>query len=176
MFRRTLLLGAVIGAANPSPLKAQVAPSATGSAAVEIAEPSALLALEELDFADILVTAPGTAVINPNTGAMTTSPGLTYASGTPSPALFQLTASKRGSVFIRIPQAPVTLTRVSGTETVTVSNWTISNNAQAVGGGRHKVVAGTEPIVFKIGGTLNVGANPRMGVYTGTFEVTVENQ
>src|SRR5690349_5176020 len=133
MFLRTSFLGAVIAAATTCPLSAQVAPSATGSAVVEIAEPSVLLAVEDLDFADIIVAAPGTAVINPNTDAMTTSPGLTYASGTPSAALFQLTASKRGSVFIRIPQAPVTLTRLSGTETVTVSNWTISNNAQAVG-------------------------------------------
>ena len=150
--------------------------SSTGIASVEIAEPSALMALDELDFADILVTAPGTAIINPNTSVMTTSPGLTYASGTPTAALFQITPTKRGSIFIRIPQAPVILTRVSGTETVTVSNWTISSNAQLVGGGRHKVVAGNDPILFRIGGTLNVGANPKMGIYMGTFEVTVENQ
>lgn len=175
MFVRQSIIAA-FGMALAVPATAQQSASSTGTAAVEITEPSALLALKDLDFADILVTAPGTAVINPNTDAMTTSPGLAHAAGTPSAARFQITPTKRGSIFITIPQAPITLTRVSGTETVTVSNWTISSNAQLVGGGRHKVVAGSEPLFFQVGGTLNVGANPKMGVYMGTFEVTLENQ
>ena len=176
MLQRKFLLGAFASTAIVVPANAQQSSTATGSAAVEIAEPSALARLQELDFAEILVSAAGTAVINPDTDVMTTSSGITHASGIPKAAVFQITPSKRGSIFIRIPQSSVTLTRVSGTETVTVSDWTISANTQSVGQGRHKVVAGNAPILFRIGATLNVGANPKMGTYEGTFEVTVENQ
>jgi hypothetical protein len=158
-----------------APAHAQQSSNSTGSAAVEIVLPSAFQNLGNLDFADIIVTTAGTATINPNSDAMTVSGGLLSAGGTPKASLFQIRPSKRGAIFIQIPTAPSTLTRMSGTETVTVSNWTISSNAQSVGGGRYKVVAANDPIPFKIGGTLNVPANPVAGTYVGTFDVTVDN-
>ena len=162
-------------AAAWTPSRAQQASNSSGSAAVEIALPSAFQNLGDLDFADIIVTTPGTATINPNSDAMTVTGGILPAGGTPKASLFEIQPSKRGAIFIQIPTAPVALTRVSGTETVTVSNWTISSIAQSVGGGRYKVVAGEEPIPFKIGGTLNVSANQVPGTYVGTFDVTVDN-
>ena len=158
-----------------TPARAQQSPSSTGSAAVEIVLPSAFQNLGDLDFADIIVTTPGTATINPNSDAMTVTGGISAASGTPKASVFEIRPSKRGAIFIQIPTAPVALTRVSGTEIVTVSNWTISSNVQSVGGGRYKVVAAEDPIRFKIGGTLIVSANQVPGTYVGTFDVTVDN-
>jgi len=162
-------------AAAWTPARAQQSPSSTGSAAVEIVLPSAFQNLGDLDFADIIVTTPGTATINPNSDAMTVTGGISAASGTPKASVFEIRPSKRGAIFIQIPTAPVALTRVSGTEIVTVSNWTISSNVQSVGGGRYKVVAAEDPIRFKIGGTLNVSANQVPGTYVGKFDVTVDN-
>ena len=70
-------------------------------------------------------------------------------------------------VIIRLPRDPITLTRVGGTETMTVSNWTMSGNAR-------RTVAAQEPFSFKVGGTLAVNAGQVEGVYLGTFEVDVQ--
>lgn len=171
--RRSLVLALCLLVAGPA--FAQDSSTVMGSAAVEIAEPSVFQNLGDLDFADIAVAALGTATINPNTGALTTTGGVDRAGGTPTAALFAIWPAKRGAIFIDIPRAPVILTRESGTETVSVSNWTLSSVAQPVGSGRYKIVAGDEVIQFKIGGTLSVPDNPTPGSYVGTFEVTLEN-
>jgi hypothetical protein len=71
-------------------------------------------------------------------------------------------------VIVRIPKNPITLTRVGGTETMTVSSWTIS------GGGNSRNVAAQEAFSFAIGGTLTVNANQAEGAYQGTFDVEVQ--
>ena len=57
---------------------------------------------------------------------------------------------------------------------MTVTNWTISNNVSAVGGGRYKFVAAAQTFQFKVGGTLNVSANQEPGLYVGEFTIDVE--
>ena len=61
----------------------------------------------------------------------------------------------------------ITLTRVGGTETMVVDNFTVS------GTGSRNVVA-KETFTFSIGGTLYVGANQADGVYFGTFNVEIQ--
>lgn len=153
---------------------AQSSSQAVGTAAVEILEPTMLENVSDLDFATISVSGPGTATINPNNDAMSVTGGVNSAGGTPKAALFQIMPLRRGSVFINVPQVPIVLTRISGTETMTVGNWTVSSNIGTIGKGRHHVSAGTTPIQFRIGGTLNVQSNQVPGSYVGTFNVTAE--
>lgn len=146
---------------------APMAPDRNATGTVRIVAPAEVRKLQDLDFASLTVTAAGTAIVDPNTDAMTTTGGVIHVAGTPYAALFEGISPIRGVVIVRIPRQPATLTRVGGTETMTVSNWTISGNAR-------RTVAEQEPFNFKVGGTLYVNANQVEGTYVGTFAVEVQ--
>ena len=159
-----VLLPAILAA---QPAAAEVASNGDATAYARLLRPGNLRFLQDLNFAYLSVTTAGTAVINPNTDAMTTTGGVLHVGGTPYAALFEAVAPVKAVVIIRIPRDPITLTRLSGTETMTVSNWTLSGNSR-------RTVAEREPFDFKIGGTLNVNANQAEGLYVGTFQVEIQ--
>ena len=82
--------------------------------------------------------------------------------------MFEAVSPAKNVVHIRIPKNPITLTRVGGTETMTVGNWTIS------GGGNSRNVVVKEAFSFKSAGRLTVNANQAEGLYLGTFDVEVQ--
>ena len=154
--------------ATAAEAQAQVAaPNRNATGTAQVYRPAAIRNLQELNFAYLSVTTAGTAVVDPNTDAMTTTGGVLHAGGLPYAALFEGVSPVRGVVIVRIPRNPATLTRVGGTETMTVSNWTVSGNAR-------RTVAAQEPFNFKVGGTLNVNANQVEGTYVGTFTVDIQ--
>jgi hypothetical protein len=136
-------------------------------ATIDIRLPASVRLMNDLNFAYLAVTTAGTAVVNPDTDTMTTTGGVVRIAGTPYAAQFEAVSPVKGVVHIRAPKTPATLTRVGGTETMTVSNFIIS------GSGSRNANA-KEPFAFRVGGTLNVGANQLEGLYTGTFTVDVQ--
>ena len=150
-------------AADAAPVQA----TQNATATVYIPPPAQVRKLQDLNFALLVVTGAGTAVIDPNSDTMSTTGGVLHAGWTPYAALFEGVAPVKGVVIIRIPRDPITVTRVGGTETMTVDTWTISGNAR-------RTVAAQEPFDFKVGGTLHVDANQAEGVYVGTFDVDVQ--
>jgi hypothetical protein len=77
-------------------------------------------------------------------------------------------ASKGNNVVnIRIPKQPITLTRIGGTETMTLSNFTLE-------GLDKRAVAARVAFDFRVGGTLSVAANQADGTYVGTFDVSIQ--
>jgi hypothetical protein len=70
-------------------------------------------------------------------------------------------------VIIKVPKQPVVLTRVGGTQTVTVSNFTLQGQSK-------RTIAAQAWFSFRVGGTLNVAAAQAEGTYVGTFDVTVQ--
>jgi len=156
----TLLLASSAGAAPVAATK-----DAAGKAA--ILKSLSLLKTADLDFGEIIVAGAGTAVINPVSGATTITGPITPA-GTPGhPASFTATGSRNSVVNIRLPSGAVTLTRVGGGGTMTVSNWTLDGNT-------NRKIPLNNAFNFNVGGTLNVGAAQPDGTYTGTFTVTVQ--
>lgn len=155
-----------IAAAAPA-YGAPVAPDKNATATVEIVAPVSFRKLEDLNFAYLSVTTAGTAIVDPNTDLMTTTGGVLHAGGLPYAAEFEAVSPIRGAVIVRLPKDPITVTRVGGTETMTVSNWTISGKAR-------RTVAAQEPFAFKVGGTLYVNANQVEGTYVGTFTVDIQ--
>lgn len=152
------------------PTLAQAAPvaatqNATGT--VEIIGGAKVRKLNDLNFAWLSVTGAGTAVIDPNSDTMTTTGGVLLAGGLPYAALFEAVSPAKAVVIIRIPRNPILVTRVGGTQTMTVSNWTLS------GSSRRNTVA-HEPFEFKVGGTLTVNANQAEGLYLGSFDIEVQ--
>jgi hypothetical protein len=146
---------------------APVTPDKNATASVSIHFPATIRKLQDLHFAYLSVTAAGTATVDPNTDLMTTTGGVLHISGLPYAALFEGVAPSGGVVIIRIPRDPIVVTRMGGTETMVVSNWTVSGNGR-------RTVASQQPFNFKVGGTLHVNAGQAEGVYTGTFTVDIQ--
>jgi hypothetical protein len=166
-FLRGLFLGLAALGAPAFAQTSQVAAQQNATAAVQILPSVNVRKLRDLNFAWLTVTAAGTATINPNTDVMTTTGGVLHAAATPYAALFEAVSPVKAVVIIRIPRQPITVTRFGGTETMTVSNWTLS------GAGR-RTLAAQEAYSFKVGGTLTVNANQAEGLYIGNFDVEIQ--
>jgi hypothetical protein len=146
---------------------APVAPSRNATAAVTITPPAQVRKLEDLNFGCLSVTTAGTAIVDPNTDALTTTGGVIRAGCLAYAAMFEAVSPVKNVVIIRIPRNAITLVRQGGTETMTVSNWTLSGESR-------RTVPVRETFTFNVGGTLNVGANQVEGLYVGNFEVEVQ--
>ena len=146
---------------------APVAPNKNATATVAITPPASVRKLNDLYFAYLTVTTAGTAIVNPNTDAMTTTGGVIAAGGVPYSALFEAVSPVKNVVLIRIPKTASTVTRVGGTETMTVDTWTLAGTAS-------RNVVAKQPFSFKVGGTLHVNANQVEGLYVGTFAVDIQ--
>jgi len=152
----------VPAAAAGAPVAAKT--NATGS--VALLRPLTLLKKANLDFGELVATGAGTAVIDPVSGATTVTGPLTPVGTAGHPATFTATGSKNSVVIIRIPSSALTLTNPAG-GTMTVSNWTLD-------GKTNRRIAQNNAFDFSVGATLNVGAGQPDGIYSGTFQVTVQ--
>jgi hypothetical protein len=126
-----------------------------------------LVKVADLDFGELVVTGAGTAVMDPVSAAVTTTGPVTKVGPAGHPATFTATGSKNSVVNIRLPSAAVTLTRLGGGGTMTVSNWTLD-------GKTNRKVPLNDAFSFNVGGTLNIGSGQADGIYAGTFTVTVQ--
>lgn len=121
-----------------------------------------------LDFGTLLRgTTAGTVTINASTDARSRTGGVVLAGGgTPGAARFTATGTPAVNAVITIGTAPI-VTRVSGTETMAVSNMTLN-------GGRTRRIPASGVLDVRVGGRLNVAANQRDGLYAGTFNLTID--
>jgi hypothetical protein len=159
-----LFLIAMLWLAAPA---AAVAATQSSTSQISVLSSLSVIKNSDLNFGTLVVSGAGTAVVDPVSGSETTT-GLVTKSGTAAhPALFTGTGSKNSVVHIRLPNAPITVTRVGGTETMTVSTWTTDapNNLK---------VPPNSTFTFNVGATLNVAAGQVGGTYIGTFNVTVQ--
>lgn len=169
MSRLRPLLPALMGlllhpaAANAAP----ATPDKNATATARLLQPAAVRKLQDLNFAYLGVTTGGTAVVDPNTDGLTTTGGVIRVGGLAYAAMFEGIAPEKNVVIIRLPKTPITVTRIGGTETMTVSNWTLDGSSR-------RTVPSKEPFTFKVGGTLTVNANQVEGTYVGTFTVDVQ--
>ncbi len=136
------------------------------SVSLTIALPVVLSKLVDMDFGSLAVTSRGTAVVSPVTDAVSTTGGVNVLGGSPHAAHFRIVASRLTLVFIQIPSTPLTLTRVGGTETITLSNWTMS-------GLPIRILTNQAASDFGVGGSLQIQAGQAEGTYTSTFQVVV---
>jgi Domain of unknown function (DUF4402) len=132
----------------------------------QILLPASFSKLMDMDFGLMTVTTAGTAVVDSSTDAVTTTGGVLLVGGSPHAATFLAVSPSRNIVKISLPKQPVTLTRVGGTETMSLDTWSIN-------GATTRNVVAHQSFEFKVGGTLHVNANQVEGVYLGTFDVTL---
>ena len=139
--------------------------NSTGTARVIL--PAQITKLYDMDFGFMTVTTAGTAVLDSTGGSVSTTGGVLFAGGLPHAAQFEAVSPSKTVVHIRLPKKASTLTRVGGTETMTLDTWNLN------GIDTRNVVA-HETFDFAVGGTLHVGANQAEGTYTGSFDVTID--
>ena len=128
--------------------------------------PAQAVKTEDLDFGTLIAgSVAGTATINANSGVRTTTGGVTAApGGTPKRAEFVGVAILGLLINVAISASPTLTNGTGGTMTT----------ALAVEGGTGiRLFPGTGVQTFRVGGTLNVGANQQPGDYAGTFSLTV---
>ena len=142
-------------------------PPTNSTAAVQILRPLTVQKVEDLDFGWLSAPTGGTIILDPSDGSISTTGGLLPLGGTPRAAQFTGAASGNAVVNIKLPNQPVTLTRAGGTETITLSKFTLD-------GPDKRAMARAGSFDFRVGGTLTVGANQADGNYEGTFTVTVQ--
>jgi hypothetical protein len=160
------LLAATIALLLPAAaVSAPVSAPSTGKATV--LKSLSVLKQADLDFGELVVSGAGTAAIDPVSGTMATTGLVTPIGSTAHPAMFTATGSRNSVVIIHVPSSPVTLTRVGGGGTMTVSDWTLDGKI-------NRRIPPESAFNFSVGGTLNVGAAQAEGTYTGTFAVTVQ--
>jgi len=151
----------------PAALAGAATPSTRATGTAMVLRPVSVAKLKDMDFGYVAVGAAGTAVLEPNADAFSTTGGVTAVGGTPHSAQFAGVATTSSIVNIKIPNQPSTLTRVGGSETMTVSNFRLQ-------GLNKRAIAAQSSFTFRVGGTLNVAANQVEGIYVGTFTVTVQ--
>jgi hypothetical protein len=164
------LLAATAGLALLVPAAAVGAPvpaSTNDAGKATILKSLSIVKKADLDFGELVVSTAGTAVIDPVSGAVTTTGTITPVGTAAHPATFTATGSKNSVVNIKVPTAAVTLTRVGGGGTMTLSNWTLDGKA-------NRKFPLNSAFDFNVGGTLNIGAGQPDGDYVGTFTVTVQ--
>lgn len=149
-----------------------------------ILTPLVLVKGDDLIFGDIVRPAgAGTVILTPTPIASCATTGGLVRVGTCQAASFSGWGAADQVVRINLPNAPITIS--NGAQTMTISPRTfdgdpnlshVSGNPNANGSVRYRIVSSDGTFSFRIGGTLNVGANQAPGQYTGTFTVTVAYQ
>lgn len=154
-----------------APAAGQAAPLAAPTPAQANAAmlfPLEILKNRDLDFGYVAApVAAGTVVIDPATDTISATGGAMLLGGTPHAAQFTGAAQSNSVVIIRIPKQAITVTRVGGTETMTVSDWTLQ-------GLDKRAAAARVAFDFRVGATLSINANQAEGLYVGTFDVSIQ--
>jgi hypothetical protein len=158
---------AALALCAPAAMARAASPTAVANGQAVIIYPVTVTKLQDMDFGFLAVTTSGTAVLEPNADTFTTTGGATPVGGSAHCAEFVGSSKDSAVVNIKVPTKPSTLTRVGGTETMTVSNFTLQGQSK-------RSLAKAASFTFRVGGTLNVAAAQAEGVYVGTFDVTVQ--
>lgn len=121
----------------------------------------------------------GTVVLSP-AGTRTATGGTRLASGTiPVPAKFAGKGSLNQQVTIAISANSITLNRVGGGATMTVDTFVIGSTPTAQLSTTplaFRIAAPTGIFQFPLGATLRVKANQLPGIYSGSFNITLQYQ
>ncbi len=183
-FLRFGAAGAIVAASLGMSGVAQAQDSATADAFAEI-----LTALEmsldtgsKLDFGAMVVSGAGVVSLDAATGALDCTDVDIVCSGTTEVAAFSITAGTANkAVTINFDTPSVTLLRAGGTIGTAADELVLDNlNSDAaliadpLGDFYQVTLSGTGTSAFQVGGDLTFDGSEVAGVYSGTFDVSVE--
>ncbi|HCT94873.1 MAG: hypothetical protein A2X19_10670 [Bacteroidetes bacterium GWE2_39_28] len=142
---------------------------AQSNASATIITPISIAVVDHMNFGNVAASGSLGTVVLTTAGARSVTGGVSLptTTGTVSAANFTVSGQANFTYSITLPSS-VTITRVSGSETMTVNTFTSDPaTTGTIGGG------GTQSL--SVGATLNVAASQVAGAYTSgsTFNVTV---
>jgi len=161
------------------PASAQAQSQRSVDVRMEIFGDLSITKVADMDFGNIAGPLAGTVVMTATASpSCTASTGLVH-SGACQPARFG-GAGESGRI-VRIKQPPGNIITLTGPgAAMTIDNLVLNGSPglsliQATSGfSRFRIDSPSGVFDFRLGGTLHVGANQAPGVYTGTFEVTIQ--
>jgi hypothetical protein len=148
-------------------MAAPIAPPVRPAAQAALLHPLTLAKVADMDFGYLAAPAAGTAVLDPVTNTMSVTGGVIRVGGTPHAARFAGATRSSSVVNIKVPNGGINITRVGGTEIILVDNFKLDGQSK-------RALAQAGVFEFNVGATLHPAANQVEGVYTGTFDVTIQ--
>ena len=143
------------------------AQAVTGDAAAEIVADITIVQTTALQFGKMSAGTGGTVALTAAGVRSVASGTVTLVAGTtPSQGIFDVDGTANATYAITLPGAAILLTRVAGTETMSVG--TFVSNPTPTG-----TLDGTGTQNVNVGATLTVSNAQVAGVYQGTYAVTV---
>jgi hypothetical protein len=143
------------------------AASASANATAVVITPIAISKNSDISFGKFAANTGGTVVMTTAGARSATSTVVLSTATAGNAASFAVTGEASTAYSITLPGA-TTITRVSGSETMTVDTWTAN---PLVGAGMLSS-GGAETLL--VGATLTVGSGQVAGSYTGSFNVSVD--
>ncbi|APG62099.1 hypothetical protein LPB140_03940 [Sphingorhabdus lutea] len=161
-----VLAGALLLANLPAISSAHA--QSMGTSRTTVVKPLSIVSINDLSFGRII---PGTANSNirideDNGNINIASGNATLAGGTVSRGEFTIVADPNTQVRITLPNRTF-LNNNSGPQQMRVNRFRLD-------GPRNRNIGASGTLNFAIGAQLRVGANQAQGIYTGTFDVTVD--
>lgn len=162
------------------PGAAHAAETGPNTASAILIQPLSIVKSEDLDFGTIIPDTGGTVVLDPTLTPTCTTTGAVIRSGVCQPAEFVGAGSVNQRVRVRLPaQARMTVSNGAGA-TMQVTDMLVNGSPdllvtrETIRNFRFRILHPTGIFYFRVGGTLNVGANQAQGTYTGTFDVDIQ--
>jgi len=149
---------------SPASWAAPVA-TATGTANATIVTPISILAVNTLEFGQIIAPAANATVTVSTAGARSSTDTILQTETGVRQATFTVSGQAAYNFTVTLPSAAVTLNGPSGA-TMTVDTFTSDPNGTGT-------LDGTGNKTLNVGATLHVGGSQAAGSYTGSFDVTV---
>jgi Domain of unknown function (DUF4402) len=167
-------LGLAVAAMMPSLAQAG---TMSGEAQIAIVRPLSFIEVDNLDFGRIIPsTVAGTVTLSP-TNVRTATNGIVLVGNDHQPARFAGMGIVTQRIRIRITPTSITLTGPG--PAMTVTNFIIDPQGtllQIGGSPNYRIVPLNGIFWFNVGARLSVGANQPAGVYSGTFNATLDYQ
>lgn len=162
-----LLTGLPLLAGASAAMAAPVGVTTQPQAGAALMRPLTLTKVRDMDFGTLGVTTAGTATINPVTNAISVTGGVTSLGGTVQSARFAGATSSSAVVNIKVPNSAVFITRQGGTQTIRVDSFTLDGQSK-------RTMAQAGVFEFNVGATIRPVSGQAEGVYSGTFDVTIQ--
>jgi hypothetical protein len=150
--------------------------TADGDTQAVIIEPLGFIQVDDIEFGTIIAGPTASAVKIDTAGIRTVTGSATLAGGDVQPATFVGYGATNQFITITLGSTSSTMTRASGTETMTFGDFEIGSTSTAVSAGTpgsYQIISPTGIFEFPVGATLNVGPDQKRGDYAGTFSVTL---
>jgi hypothetical protein len=169
LLRYTAAIAALALTATPA-FAAPVGPNQNATATARIVKPLTLTWVQDLNLGTILLSGAGTWTANvgvSRTGVFSCPSSNVVCSGATQEAKYKVTGTNNQSVTVSAPD--VTLTNANdATKTLLLAVDRPVGNTVALGN------SGNSGLTFGLGGTITVANDTVDGVYSGTFNVTVD--